>query len=263
MSSRSPVILVQKLQPEIAVIILTRPEAANALNKQMAQEIAEAFVAIQKDSAVRVVILAGHGEKVFCAGADLKERKGMTEAQWHDQHRAMEGALQAIVECPLPVIAAVNGAAFGGGLELALACDFIYTVTHARFALTETTLGIMPGLGGTSQLARAVGIRRAKELIYSGAAFSAQEALEWGVVNKVCEGAELFAQTMAIAQQIAASAPLAVRSVKKAAREAEGLPFEQALACELKYYNRLLGTKDRHEGTDAFNEKRTPSFTGQ
>ena len=263
MPAKSPVILVQKLQADIAVVILKRPEAANALSKQMAEEISAAFEAIQKDSSIRVVIVAGDGEKVFCAGADLKERKNITEAQWHDQHRALEGALQAILECPLPVIAAVNGAAFGGGLELALACDFIYTVSHARFALTETSLGIMPGLGGMVQLSRAVGARRAKELVYSAAPFSAEEALEWGMVNKVCEGPELFAQTLTIAQQIAANAPLAVRAVKKASRETETLPLEQALATELKHYNRLLGSKDRHEGTNAFNEKRPPVFSGQ
>ena len=263
MTDQTPTILVQKLQADIAVIILNRPSAANALSKQMALEITEAFLKIQQDSAVRVIILAGQGDSVFCAGADLKERRGMNEAQWHDQHRAMEAALQSILNCPLPVIAAINGAAMGGGLELALACDFIYAVSHARFALTEATLGIMPGLGGTAQLARAIGMRRAKEYIYTGAAFSAQQAFEWGMVGKVCEGPELFASVLEAARKVAACAPLAVRAIKRAAREAEGLALEQALAMELKHYNGLLASQDRQEGINAFNEKRKPSFTGQ
>lgn len=259
----NPTVLVQKIQPEIVALILNRPEAANALNIQMAKELAEAFRALAKDPAVRVVVLAGHGEKVFCAGADLKERKGMDELAWHKQHAAFEAALEAIINCPLPVIAAVNGAAFGGGLELAMACDFIYAVEHAKLALTEVTLGIMPGLGGATQLARGVGLPRAKELIYSGTVFTAQEACEWGLVNKVCGGAALFPETMAIAQKMAASAPLAVQAIKQSLRQTIGLSLPDALTVELKYYNGLLGTKDRHEGINAFNEKRKPNFTGE
>jgi enoyl-CoA hydratase/carnithine racemase len=263
MTTANPTVLVQKIQPEIVALILNRPEAANALNMQMAKELAEAFRLIGKDPAVRVVVLAGQGEKVFCAGADLKERKGMDELAWHKQHAAFESALEAIIGCPLPVIAAVNGAAFGGGLELAMACDFIYAVEHAKLALTEVTLGIMPGLGGATQLARAVGQARAKELLYSGTAFSAQEAYDWGLVNKVCTGATLFPETMAIAQKMVEGAPLAVQAIKQSLRQTMSLSLSDALTAELKYYNRLLGSKDRHEGINAFNEKRKPNFTGE
>ncbi len=162
--------------------LLNRPDAANALNAGMALELKDFFLSYQK---YRAIILTGEG-KHFCAGADLKERKDMDEAAWHAQHHAFEAALFAILHCPVPVIAAVNGAAMGGGLELALACDFIYAAETARFALTEVTLGIMPGMGGTQSLPRRVGVARAKELIFTGKPFSAAEAYAWGMVNKLC-----------------------------------------------------------------------------
>ncbi|NBX04440.1 MAG: enoyl-CoA hydratase [Alphaproteobacteria bacterium] len=246
----------------MAIIALDRPEAANALNKQMAGELAKIFAATHHDRHLRAIVLTGKGEKAFCAGADLKERKGMDEAAWHAQHRAFEAALQGILDCPVPVIAAVGGAAFGGGLELALACDFIYASHNAKFALTEATLGIMPGLGGTTQLSRAVGARRAKELLYTGRAFSAQEAKEWGMVNKIVDISELMTESVAAAEKIAENAPLAIRAIKQSSRETDSLPLAQALATELRHYNRLLTTADRVEGINAFNEKRKAEFVG-
>ena len=186
----------------------------------------------------------------------------MDEAAWHAQHRAFEAALQGVVDCPVPVIAAVGGAAFGGGLELALACDFIYASHNAKFALTEATLGIMPGLGGTTQLSRAVGSRRAKELLYTGRAFSAAEAKEWGMVNKIVDISELMTESVAAAEKIAENAPLAIRAIKQSSRETENLPLAQALATELRHYNRLLTTADRVEGINAFNDKRKAVFGG-
>src|SRR6476661_3073538 len=158
-------------------ITLDRPETRNALNTQMGIELREIFVPLQfEPGEARCIIVTGTGDKAFCAGGDLKERNGMTDAQWRSQHAIFEEAFYAIMNCTVPVIAAVNGAAFGGGCELALACDFVYAAKSARFALPETSLGIIPGVGGTQNLPRAVGERRAKELILTARAFSAEEA---------------------------------------------------------------------------------------
>ncbi|MGE0753885.1 MAG: enoyl-CoA hydratase/isomerase family protein [Alphaproteobacteria bacterium] len=244
----------------VAVLTLSRPDAANALNRQMALELKDFFANLPAHC--RVLVITGKGRH-FCAGADLKERKGMDEGQWHQQHAAFKGALHAILDCPLPVIAAVNGAAFGGGLELALACDFIYAEYDARFGLTETKLGIMPGLGGTYQLGKRIGTARAKELVFSARAFSAEEAHMWGLVNHLSGNGMGVKDALETGQLIAANAPLSVRAVKQAVKECDGVSLEKALACELTHYNNLLKTKDRHEGINAFNEKRTPVFKGE
>ncbi len=167
------------LDGHVLRVLLDRPAAANALNTQMGRDLLALFTQISVEPQdTRCIVLSGAGERAFCAGGDLKERNGMTDAQWQAQHLVFERMIRAIIDCPLPVIAAVNGAAYGGGLEIALGCDFIYASRTARFALTEVTLGIMPGCGGTQNLPRAVGERRAKELILGGAACSAEEALD-------------------------------------------------------------------------------------
>ena len=184
---------VSLIEPHILRIMLNRPEAANAFNTQMSRELMEIFEAFQLDLYdLRAIIVTGAGEKAFCAGGDLKERKGMTDAQWQAQHAVFERMARAILACPIPVIAAVNRAAFAGGCEIAALCDFIYASDNARFALTEVTLGIMPGAGGTQTLSRAIGERRAKELILTGTPFSAVDAAQWGFVNKVLPQAELL-----------------------------------------------------------------------
>lgn len=249
------------LEGEVALVQLNRPEAANALNTDLAMDLHHAFTELA-ESEFRAVVLAGAGRN-FCAGADLKERRGMTEAQWQRQHDALEEAQRAVLHCPVPVIAAVHGAAYGGGLELALACDFIYAAQTARFALTETTLGIMPGMGGTQLLPRAIGAGLARELIYLGKAFSAAEAHHWGMVNQLLPEAELLDTAIACAVNIARNAPLAVRASKNAIREGLDAPLHEALQIELTYYNSLLASKDRQEGINAFNEKRKPAFTGE
>ena len=154
---------------EVLLVVMNRPQVANAMNTVMGGELCDLFQNIINDTGgLRCVVLTGAGERAFCAGADLKERNGMTDAQWSRQHAVFESAALAIMDCPLPLIGAVNGAAFGGGMELVLACDFAWGSSTARFALTETTLGIIPGLGSTQYLPRAVGTRRAKEIIFSG-----------------------------------------------------------------------------------------------
>ena len=160
---------------------LNRPDVANAMNTQMGLDLMHCFEDLALDPKdVRCVVLTGAGDKAFCAGGDLKERKGMTDEQWQRQHVIFERMMRALMACPTPIIAAVNGAAYAGGCEIALCADFIYAAEHARFALTEVTLGIMPGAGATQNLARAVGERRAKEIILTGKPFTVAQAAEWG-----------------------------------------------------------------------------------
>ena len=187
----------------------------------------------------------------------------MTEVAWRAQHAIFEEAIYGVMNSLVPVIGAVNGAAFGGGCELALACDFVYASSTARFALTETTLGIMPGCGGTQNLPRAVGARRAKEIILSGRPFTAQQAYEWGLVNRVCEPAALLDDVLDIARAIAANAPIGVRQAKKSIHRGMDVDLRTGLAFEVEAYNRTVDTEDRHEGVRAFNEKRKAKFSGR
>jgi enoyl-CoA hydratase len=171
--------------------------------------------------------------------------------------------VRALAGCPTPMIAAVNGAAYAGGLEIAMGCDFIYAAEHARFALTEVTLGIMPGAGGTQSLPRAVGERRAKEIILTGKPFSAAEAHQWGMVNRVLPAAELLAETLKTAGVIARNAPISVRQAKQAISRGLNMSLWDGLSFEIEAYNRMVPTQDRREGVLAFNEKRPPRFTGR
>ncbi len=245
-------------------LTLNRPDVRNALNTQMGIELREIFAPLAyHPQDVRCVLITGSGDKAFCAGGDLKERNGMSEEQWLVQHAIFEEAFYAIMNCTVPVIAAVNGSAIGGGCELALACDFIYASASARFALTETTLGILPGCGGTQNLPRAVGERRAKELILMGKAFTAQDAYEWGMVNRVFEPAALMPAALEAANAICASAPVALRQAKTAIRRGLDVDLRTGLAIEIEAYNRTVVTEDRLEGVRAFGEKRKPIFTGK
>ena len=248
----------------ILVVTLNRPDAANAMNTQMGLDLMELFEGFSVDlEGLRVIIVTGQGSKAFCAGGDLKQRNGMTDDAWQAQHLVFERMLRAILACPLPVIAAVNGAAYGGGCEIAAAADFVYASTQARFALTEVTLGIMPGAGGTQNLPRAVGERRAKELILSGLPFSAKEAEAWGLVNRVLPPDELLPATLAIAARIAANGPLSVRQAKQAIHRGLQMSLADGLAFEIEAYHRLVPTEDRREGVRAFNERRKPDFKGK
>ena len=247
----------------VRIVRLNRPTASNALNTQMGFEMVAFFEeAALNPGEVRCLILTGAGETAFCAGGDLKQRDGMTNEAWLHQHRVFERMTRAILGCPIPVIAAVNGAAYGGGCEIAACCDFIYAAKTARFAQTETSLGIMPGGGGTQTLARAVGERRAKELILSAKPFSAAQAAAWGLVNEVFAGPELAPAVLAIAQRIAPNAPLAVRAAKQSIHRGQQMSLADGLASEIDIYNALVPTQDRLEGVRAFNEKRPPRFAG-
>jgi enoyl-CoA hydratase len=248
----------------ILLVALNRPKVSNALNTRMGLDLMELFESLAIDlEEVRVAIITGHGDNAFCAGGDLKERNGMTDEAWRAQHLIFERMVRAIMSCPIPLLAAVNGAAYGGGCEIAAASDFVYAATTARFALTEVTLGIMPGAGGTQNLARAVGERRAKELILSGLPFTAREAEAWGLVNRVVEPADLLETTLGIARRMAENGPLAVRQAKQAIHRGLQMSVWDGLAFEIEAYNRLVGTEDRREGVLAFNERRKPVFRGR
>ncbi len=187
----------------------------------------------------------------------------MTDAQWQDQHLIFERTIRAIIDCPVPVIAAVNGAAYAGGLEIALCCDFIYAAEHARFALTEVTLGIMPGAGGTQNLPRAVGARRAKEIMLTGKPFSVEQAAQWGMVNRVCAAGTLLADALDTASAIAANAPISTRQVKQSVNQGLNMDLRSAMMFEIEAYNRMVPTEDRREGIRAYHEKRKPNFQGR
>jgi len=248
----------------ICEITLNRPEVSNAFNTEMARELLDIFDRLNAEpDRARAVIITGAGERAFCAGGDLKQRLGMTDAEWQAQHLVFERMVRAIRLAPMPVIAAVNGAAYAGGCELVLLADFAYAAEHARFALTEVTLGIMPGAGGTQTLPRAAGTRRAKEILLTGRPFTAAEALEWGVVNRVCPEPDLLGEVRATARAIAANAPLSVRQIKQSVNVGAAMDLGAALMLEIEAYNRLVPTEDRREGIRAFNEKRRPHYTGQ
>lgn len=254
----------EMVEPHVLVIRLNRPEVANAINTQMGHDMLDLWRRLTDDAGdVRCAILTGTGDKIFCAGGDLKERNGMTRQQWVAQHELFERAYWTLVEVPVPIIAAINGHAYAGGLETALACDFLYAANTARFALTEVSIGIMPGGGGTQNLPRAVGERRAKEIILTAKPFSAQQAAEWGLVNRVCEPAGLMPAALETARAIAGNAPLSVRQAKKSIHFGLQMELKTAYRFEVEAYNHLVETEDRYEGIRAFNEKRKPVFKGK
>lgn len=264
MRSDFETIAAERHDSHVLVVTLNRPDAANAMNTQMGLDLMELFEGLTVDiESLRAVVLTGRGIKAFCAGGDLKQRNGMTDEAWQAQHLIFERMLRAILACPIPVIAAVNGAAYGGGCEIAAAADFVYASTNARFALTEVTLGIMPGAGGTQNLPRAIGERRAKELILSGLPFTAAEAETWGLVNRVLPPEQLLEATLAIADRIAANGPISVRQAKQAIHRGMQMSLADGLAFEIEAYNRLIPTADRREGVLAFNERRKPKFEGR
>ena len=255
-------IKVSEPAPGVAVVAFNRPEVANALSTLMGEELLIAWNELAARGDLRCVVLTGEGRH-FQAGADLKERNGMTDEAWAAQHKVFEAMVRAQLSVPVPIIAAVNGAAMGGGCEMTLACDFAYASETARFGLPEVGLGIMPGLGGTQLLRRCTGERRAIELLTTGRPFSAAQALEYGVVNAVTAPEALMDTVLAVAAEIAAKAPLSVRALKHVVREAHSLDLAAAMEMELSAYNRLFKTADRREGVASFNEKRTPAFKGE
>jgi enoyl-CoA hydratase/carnithine racemase len=263
MGKKYETLRVEERPNDVLLATLDRPEVANAFNTRAALDLCDVFGRLEAGGSYRCIVLTGAGERAFCAGADLKERGSLTEEAWRSQHEIFERMFGLVRDCPLPVLAAVNGAAYGGGLELVLLCDFAYASRAAKFALTEVSLGIMPGGGGTQTLARAAGERRAKELILTARPFSAEEALAWGVVNRICEAGKVLDETLEAANRIASLAPLSVRQAKRAIRDGLHMDLPSAMRLEVEAYNRLVGTEDRGEGLRAFNEKRKPKFKGR
>jgi enoyl-CoA hydratase/carnithine racemase len=253
------------LSEHVLLVRLNRPDSLNAINTQMGHDLLAIWQALGRgDHDVRCVILTGEGGRAFSSGGDLKERKGMSTQSWSEQHQLFEKAFLALLNCPIPTIAAVNGVAYGGGFETALACDFIYASENAQFCLSEVKLGIIPGGGGTQTLSRAVGERLAKEMILSAKVLSAREAFDCGIANEVFKDQNALMESVtAVAKKISLHAPLAVQGAKKSIHNGLQTDLQTGYQVELDVYNQLILTKDRSEGVNAFNEKRLPNFKGE
>ncbi|MBL8384722.1 MAG: enoyl-CoA hydratase/isomerase family protein [Burkholderiales bacterium] len=260
---KSDVLTCEKVGEHVLLVTMNRPEVLNAMNMEMGVATHELLTRLHHDPDwVRCVVLTGAG-RAFSAGGDLKVRNTQSIRDWTIQHEIAERSSELRVESPVPWIAAVNGICYAGGLEAALTCDFIYADRDAKFAQTECRIGIMPGAMGTQNLPRAVGERRAKELILSARPFTAVEAHAWGMVNQLCEPGTVVAEALAAAQRIADCAPLSVRQAKKSIHFGLQTDLRTGYRLELEAYYRLLDTEDRREGIAAFNEKRKPRFTGR
>lgn len=256
-------LLLSTLAPHILGVTLNRPQVMNALNTRMMTELGQCFAQFYVDQHdIRAIIVSGAGERAFCAGGDLKERNGMSDATWRRQHAILEQMVHAIMKCPIPVLSAVNGSCFGGGFEVALATDFIVCSDVARFGFPEGKLGIMPGACGTQNLARACGQRRAKEIMLTGLPIDATSAEDYGIVNQICAAELLAANALELAGHITTTAPISARQIKKSIDIAVQSDLSTGYAFEIEAYNRTVPTADRQEGVRAFNEKRTPKFTG-
>ena len=247
----------------IATVRLNRPEAANALSKSLLEQLQTILNSIMHRNDIRVVILTALGEKAFCAGADLKERRGMADVEVRQAVARIHQTIELVAHLPMPVIAAVNGVAFGGGVEIALAADLRIAAQHAKLGLTETGLAIIPGAGGTQRLPRLIGVAKAKELIYTARHVSAREALELGLVNQVVPAEELANAANQLAKSIAKNGPIAVRQAKYAIDVGYDLSLTAGLEVEKKAYELIVPTKDRLEGLVAFGEKRPPVYRGE
>mgnify|MGYP001009944239 CR=1 FL=1 len=246
------------------VLTIKRPEALNALNAQVLSEMADALRQIGEINFenARVLVITGSGEKAFVAGADIKELAELDSERAHAFAQRGQSIFHELNLLKIPVVAAVNGFALGGGMELALACDFIVASENAKFGLPEVSLGLIPGFGGTVRLARAVGIRKARELTYTGDIITAQEALSLGLVNRVVPAAELMNAVMKIVSTISSRGPIAVAAAKKSINQAYEVDIEEGQRIESGHFAELFATEDVREGTRAFIEKRKPAFKG-
>jgi len=254
---------VEKRSGGIAIVTLNRPEAANAFSKQMLLDFHQAVSDLKYDVDVRVVIFTGSGEKAFCAGADLKERKGMSDAETKQTVQYIGSAVKAVEDLPQPTIAAINGVAFGGGLELALGCDLRIGATEAKIGLTETSLAIIPGAGGTQRLPRLIGLGKAKELIFSAKRLTAEEAVSIGILEYAVPRLELLEKALDLSGAMAKNGPLAVKQAKIAVNKGIQVDLATGLKIEELAYDALIPTEDRVEGLKAFAEKRSPQYRGQ
>lgn len=254
--------IVVEVEEGIATLTFNRPKVLNALNVQMIQEMEIAISSIDNDEGIRVLILTGAGDRAFVAGADINELQNMNVIS--AKQFAVDGqkVLFALENLAIPVIAAVNGFALGGGCEIAMACDFIYAAETAKFGQPEINLGIIPGFGGTQRLLRLVGRARAKELCLTGGMISAREALEIGLVTRVFPGETLMEETRKVASLIASKGKVTVRAIKHVIDQGMDIALQSACALEMEAFALCFASEDAGEGMRAFLEKRQPNFTG-
>jgi methylglutaconyl-CoA hydratase len=248
---------------EVEVWTIDGAARRNSITRAMLSALNDELRRAAESRYLRCVVLTGAGDRAFCAGADLKERARMSEGDVHAFHQDLRSALRGIESSPKVFLAAVNGAALGGGLELALACDLRVMSTAAEVGLPEVGLGIIPGGGGTQRLARAIGVARAKDLVLTARRIGAEEALSWGLVSKVAPPERLMEEALGFAGLVARNAPVSLRQAKRAIDGGFHLPLEEALDLENRMYQDCLETKDRIEALKAFAEKRRPVFTGE
>ncbi|MCX5891476.1 MAG: enoyl-CoA hydratase-related protein [Deltaproteobacteria bacterium] len=256
-------LILEDRKDRVVVLTLNRPAVMNSFNFPMLLALKARVEAVHFDPEVRAVIVIGSGQKAFCAGADLKERATMSEAQVREFIFTIRNLFTFIEYLNKPVIAAVNGIALGGGTELALACDIRLASATATMGLTETRLAIIPGAGGTQRLPRLIGRGKAKELIFTGRKVDAQEALQIGLVNKVCEPAALLDECQAMAAQICEAGPIAIQQAKYAINYGLEADLHTGLAIESNAYWVTIPSEDRLEGLRAFGEKRQPVYKGK
>lgn len=248
---------------QIGILTINRPEALNALNSELVSELSRALTAVETMD-LRCLIVTGAGDRAFVAGADVSEMKDLTPEAAKKFSREGNRLMEQLVHLPVPVIAALNGYALGGGLELALACDIRVASERAVCAFPEAGLGILPGYGGIQRLSRLIGIARAKELLFTANRIRAREALNIGLVNAVVPHESLMVTCRKMAEQIAENAPAAVRSIKRIANASEGITEKEAVGMETGYFAQCFETEDQKNAMRAFVEKRQPSpFTGK
>jgi enoyl-CoA hydratase len=251
------------LEGHVSEIVVNRPKALNALNADVLQSIVLIFDKLSKNPEVRSVIITGAGEKAFVAGADIPSMAQLGQRAIADYVELGQRAMRSIEKFRAPVIAAINGYALGGGLELALACDIIVGSKAARVGQPEVNLGVIPGFGGTQRLIHRCGVGTARRLTFTGDIIDSEEALRVGIFDKLCEPAELLTEVRAMAERIAQKAPLAVTRAKEVLRQAHEAALLSGLRLEVEGFLELFRTADREEGMNAFMQKREARFTGR
>jgi enoyl-CoA hydratase len=254
--------IIVEVQNDIAILTFSRPKALNALNADLLNEFSSALKEIDANEAVRLLILTGAGEKAFVAGADITELATFNALEAKSFAHKGQAILNKLEELAIPVIAAVNGYALGGGCEIALACDFVYASENAMFGLPEITLGLIPGFGGTQRLSRLIGRNMAKEMIFSGKMISAAEAKEIGMVNKVCSNETLMAEVVKTAKVIALKGKVSLRAAKQVINGGINVDLETGCSMEVDAFALCMTSEDAKEGTTAFLEKRKAVFKG-